>query len=77
MSAVVYGASDFLGGLSSRRASVFGVVALSQLVGLGALFLLLPWLGGPADAADLAWGAAAGLAGAVGLLVFSAPSPRG
>ena len=70
MSAVVYGASDFLGGLSSRRASVFGVVALSQLVGLGALFLLLPWLGGPADAADLAWGAAAGLAGAVGLLVF-------
>jgi drug/metabolite transporter (DMT)-like permease len=70
MSAVVYGASDFLGGLSSRRASVFGVVAVSQLVGLGALFLLLPWLGGPAGPADLAWGAAAGLSGAVGLLVF-------
>ena len=33
-SAVVYGASDFLGGLSSRRASVFGVVVLSQAVGL-------------------------------------------
>jgi drug/metabolite transporter (DMT)-like permease len=69
-SAVVYGASDFLGGLSSRRASVFGVVAMSQLVGLGVLVLLLPWLGGPVGVADVAWGAAAGLAGAAGLMVF-------
>jgi drug/metabolite transporter (DMT)-like permease len=69
-SAVVYGASDFLGGLASRRASVFGVVAYSQAFGLAALLLLLPWLGGPVDAADLAWGAAAGLAGAAGLVIF-------
>jgi len=69
-SAVVYGASDFLGGLASRRTSVFGVVALSQVVGLAALLVLLPWLGGPVDAADLGWGAAAGLAGAAGLVVF-------
>jgi drug/metabolite transporter (DMT)-like permease len=69
-SAVVYGASDFLGGLASRRASVFGVVALSQLAGLVALFVLLPWLGGPVSAADLGWGAAAGLLGATGLVVF-------
>jgi uncharacterized membrane protein len=69
-SAVVYGASDFLGGLASRRASVFGVVALSQLAGLVALFALLPWLGGPVTAADLGWGAGAGLLGATGLVVF-------
>jgi drug/metabolite transporter (DMT)-like permease len=69
-SAVVYGASDFLGGLASRRTSVFGVVALSQVVGLAALLVLLPWLGGPVDAADLGWGAAAGVAGATGLVVF-------
>lgn len=69
-SAVVYGASDFLGGLASRRTSVFGVVALSQVVGLAALVLLLPWLGGPVDLADLAWGAAAGVAGAGGLVIF-------
>ena len=69
-SAVVYGASDFLGGLASRRASVFAVVALSQLAGLLALLALLPWLGGDADAADYAWGAAAGVAGATGLVVF-------
>jgi drug/metabolite transporter (DMT)-like permease len=68
--AVVYGAADFLGGLASRRASVFGVVALSQVVGLVALLALLPWLGGPVEAADLWWGAASGLAGAAGLVVF-------
>jgi drug/metabolite transporter (DMT)-like permease len=69
-SAVVYGASDFLGGLASRRASVFGVVAVSQVVGLVALVALLPWLGGPVGFADLGWGATAGLCGAVGLVVF-------
>ncbi|MGY1743759.1 MULTISPECIES: EamA family transporter [unclassified Blastococcus] len=69
-SAVVYGAADFLGGLASRRASVFAVVALSQAAGLAALLLLLPWLGGPATGADLLWGAAAGLAGATGLMLF-------
>lgn len=68
--AVVYGAADFLGGLATRRTSVFGVVALSQVTGLVALVTLLPWLGGAVAGADLGWGALAGLAGAAGLLVF-------
>jgi drug/metabolite transporter (DMT)-like permease len=76
-SAVVYGASDFLGGLASRKATVFGVVALSQLAGLVALLALLPWLGGPVNRADLGWGAAAGLVGATGLLVFFRALSRG
>jgi drug/metabolite transporter (DMT)-like permease len=76
-SAVVYGTSDFLGGLASRKASVFGVVALSQVAGLIALFALLPWLGGPAGPADLAWGAAGGLAGATGLVIFFRALSRG
>ena len=75
--AVVYGASDFLGGLASRKTSVFGVVALSQVAGLVALLALLPWLGGPVGADDLAWGAAAGLAGAAGLVVFFRTLARG
>jgi drug/metabolite transporter (DMT)-like permease len=70
VSALVYGTSDFLGGLASRRATVFAVVALSQATGEVALVLVLPWLGGPVSGADLLWGAAAGLAGATGLLVF-------
>ena len=69
-SAVVYGAADFLGGLASRRASVFSVVAVSQAAGLVALLLLLPWLGGPVTTADLLWGTVAGLAGSTGLMVF-------
>jgi drug/metabolite transporter (DMT)-like permease len=76
-SAVVYGASDFLGGLASRRASVFGVVALSQLTGLVAVFALLPWLGGPVTLADLAWAGAAGLLGSTGLVVFFRALSRG
>ena len=76
-SAVVYGASDFLGGLASRKASVFGVVALSQLAGLVALLALLPWLGGPVTVADLAWGAAAGIVGSTGLVVFFRALSRG
>ena len=76
-SAAVYGAADFLGGLASRKTSVFGVVALSQVVGLAALLALLPWLGGPVDGADLAWGAAAGLAGAAGLVLFFRTLARG
>jgi uncharacterized membrane protein len=76
-SAVVYGAADFLGGLASRKTSVFGVVALSQVVGLAALLALLPWLGGPVGADDLAWGAAAGLAGAAGLVLFFRTLARG
>ncbi len=76
-SAAVYGAADFLGGLASRRTAVLGVVAGAQLVGLVALVGLLPWLGGPASAADLGWAAAAGVAGAAGLVVFFRTLARG
>jgi drug/metabolite transporter (DMT)-like permease len=68
LSAALYGAADFIGGSASRRASMFAVVTLSQFSGLVALLLVLPLLppASPA-AADLAWGAAAGLAGSLGV----------
>ncbi|SFT71534.1 Uncharacterized membrane protein [Geodermatophilus amargosae] len=69
-SAVVYGMADFAGGMASRRAAAAAVVALSQGAGLVAVVLLLPWLGGDPEPADLGWGAAAGVAGAAGLLLF-------
>ena len=69
-SALVYGAADFCGGLATRRATAFAVVALSQAAGLVALLLLLPVLSGEPTAVDLGWGAAAGLAGAAGLVLF-------
>lgn len=75
--AVVYGTADFLGGLASRKAALSGVVALGQLIGLGSLLVLLPWLGGQAEATDLWWGAAAGLVEAVGLGLFYRSLARG
>jgi hypothetical protein len=34
-SAVVYGAADFIGGLTSRRADTIAIVLISQAAGLG------------------------------------------
>jgi drug/metabolite transporter (DMT)-like permease len=69
-SALVYGAADFCGGLATRRATTVAVVVLSQAAGLVAVLALLPVLGGTLRGADLAWGAAGGLAGSGGLLLF-------
>lgn len=72
LSSIAYGAADFLGGLAAKRGSpVFSVVVVSQSVGLLLVLVALPFL--PASsptAADLAWGAAAGLAGGIGLALL-------
>jgi uncharacterized membrane protein len=47
------------------------------VAGLLVLVALLPWLGGDAGATDLAWGAASGVAGATGLLIFFRTLARG
>lgn len=66
--AIVYGASDFLGGLASRRTSTVSVVIASQAVGLVLLAVLLPLFGGHADIADVEWGALCGIAGAIAIV---------
>ncbi|MEV0230508.1 DMT family transporter [Nonomuraea sp. NPDC050786] len=68
--AVVYGTADFFGGLATRRSQVLSVVVLSQLAGLGLILVLLPLLPGAPSAPALAWGLAAGLSGAAGLVLF-------
>jgi len=45
-SAALYGAADFLGGISSRRASTIAIVVTSQGCGLLVLLLILPFLPG-------------------------------
>lgn len=69
-SALVYGVSDFCGGMASRRAPAFAVVAVSQAAGLVALLALLPWLAGAITPAALGWGAAAGVAGTTAMVLF-------
>ncbi|MCX6026672.1 MAG: DMT family transporter [Chloroflexi bacterium] len=68
LSALVWGSGDFAGGLATRRASVFRVLVLTSLVGLLVLLLIALALREPWPSwADLAWAAAAGTSGAVGL----------
>jgi drug/metabolite transporter (DMT)-like permease len=68
ISAVLYGAADFFGGIAARRAPVVPVVALAQGTGVLLLLALMPLLP-PASptTADVSWGAAAGIAGGAGV----------
>ncbi|MGE5816355.1 MAG: EamA family transporter [Acidobacteriota bacterium] len=71
LSSVTYGSADFLGGLSSRRASTTAVVIVSQLAGLVLLALAMPLLPpSSVTVIDLAWGAAAGLSGGIGVALL-------
>jgi drug/metabolite transporter (DMT)-like permease len=68
VAAASWGGGDFCGGLATKRASVFRVVAVAHGCGLLAM-LAMAWLTGEAipPRADLWWGAFAGLVGAFGI----------
>src|SRR5207237_2068932 len=66
-----WGSGDFSGGLATRRANVLTVVVAAHALGLVLLIALaLAWSEPFPSALDMAWGGAAGLAGAVGLVSF-------
>src|SRR5689334_11056791 len=70
-SAASWGAGDFCGGLATKRAGGYAVVIGSQLVGaLSVLALAVVTAEAVPPAINLAWCAAAGLAGAAGLLAL-------
>jgi drug/metabolite transporter (DMT)-like permease len=70
-SAVLYGAADFAGGLTTRRVGTIPVVVLSQASGLILLLLITPLLPDASPArSDLLWGAAAGLTGGIGVALL-------
>jgi drug/metabolite transporter (DMT)-like permease len=64
--AVSYGVSDFTGGVLTRRAHVFVVFLLSQLVSAALLLALVALWAHTVSWSGVVWGAAAGLAGVVG-----------
>ncbi len=86
LSALCYGAADFLGGFTAKRASTLAVVVVSQLVGLLLLLMMFPFLPeAAAGTADVLWGAVAGVTGgggvaflyralAIGLMAVVAPT---
>lgn len=67
-SALAFGAGDFTGGTAARRLPALAVAAGAQIVGLGGILAVLLITGAPPPNAGALWiGAAAGVAGAVGL----------
>ena len=68
--ALVYGSADFLGGLAARRWSPLTATAAAVAAGLVALLLAAPLIGFTWVPADLAWGAASGVFGVLGLLLL-------
>jgi len=67
-SSIAWGISDFLGGLSTRRAPLLGVLAITQVLGV-ALALPLAVAHGESlpSQSDLGWSVVSGLFGVVGL----------
>ena len=59
--AAIYGLSDFLGGVVSKRASVWAVAIASQLGALVIVGIATWFFAAEPTAADLAWGALAGI----------------
>ena len=65
-SAVAYGVSDYTGGVLTKRARVFNVILISQLVSCVLFALVLPFWSGAFSWPGVGWGALAGVAGVSG-----------
>lgn len=71
LASLVWGCSDFVGGLVSRRVRPLVVVGIAHALGLAALLVLAVATGAfSADAGYLPWAVAAGAVGLVGLVAF-------
>ena len=69
-SAAAFGTADFLGGLATRRASALLVTLSAHLTGAVVVVPVLFLVRTPVDPASLAWGAASGVFGCAGAVVF-------
>ena len=76
-SALAYGASDFVGGIGSRRHSLWQIVIFGQSAGALALLLLGLALPGDPTAADFAWAILAGAGSATGSIFLYRGLARG
>ena len=70
LSGLIWGVGDFAGGKASQGAAAMPVVWVSKLVSLPLLAIFLVAMYVPVTAIGLAWGALAGVAGLVGLVLF-------
>jgi drug/metabolite transporter (DMT)-like permease len=70
LSGLIWGVGDFAGGKATQRAGALPVVLISKLVSLPLLAIYLVATYVPLTPIGLAWGAMAGVAGLVGLVLF-------
>jgi drug/metabolite transporter (DMT)-like permease len=77
VSAVGYGGSDFVGGLTARRVSPWAVAIVGQLAGALAMLAVGLSLSRRAGLADFAWATMAGLGSAVGTVFLYRGLARG
>ena len=70
LSGLIWGVGDFAGGKATQGAAALPVVWVSKLVSLPLLAIFLVAMYVPLTAIGLAWGAMAGVAGLVGLVLF-------
>ncbi|HVX42327.1 MAG TPA: DMT family transporter [Mycobacteriales bacterium] len=70
LAALAYGASDFLGGLVTKRAAVWPVVCWAQLAALAAVACALPAMPGQLTWSVAGWGLLAGAGTTVGSLLL-------
>jgi drug/metabolite transporter (DMT)-like permease len=77
ISSLLYGFADFLGGEGAKRATAAAVVLWAGVLSFPLILVVALIVGGEADIADYLLGAAAGMAGAVGLVSLFAGLGRG
>jgi drug/metabolite transporter (DMT)-like permease len=70
LAAACYGASDFLGGLATRRSSIFAVTILSQGVGFVLLLLALPFVPAHLTGHVMLYGFLSGVCGGAGIALL-------
>src|SRR6516165_480642 len=71
LAAFAWGGGDFSGGLATKRASVFRVVAVAHTAGLALMLAMALLTGEPIPALNsLLWGGFAGFIGAFGIVAL-------
>jgi drug/metabolite transporter (DMT)-like permease len=68
--ALVWGCADYSGGRATTRGDALGVTVASQLLGLPVVAVCVILLPGRLHPADLVWGAGAGAAGLIGIVLL-------
>lgn len=70
LSSLTFGVADFVGGYATRRAPSMSVVFFSQVAGGLGVLIIAPLLDPFPAGTEVAWGAAAGVAGVIGIVIL-------